>query len=121
MQGFAMPDHRRGDVNTGQVMPPDTDAFERSVSFAASLCEKYLERGFFVRLVTCGKLIPFGSGMAHLYKILDVLALIKPQSTWECPLSEEPEGTSILILNSEKSPLSRYSAQSEMVIHAATI
>lgn len=118
---YAAEEQKKITVMLDNLMPPDNDAFERSVSFAASLCEKYLERGYFLRLVTCGKLIPFGSGMEHLFKILDLLAVIKPQTTWECPFTEEPEGTSILILNSEESPLSKYAAVSDMVIHAATV
>ncbi|UCF86687.1 MAG: DUF58 domain-containing protein, partial [Nitrospiraceae bacterium] len=51
--------------------------FEKAVSVTASLCLEFIERGFYVRLMTCGKVVPYGNGRVHLYKILDILAAIQ--------------------------------------------
>jgi uncharacterized protein (DUF58 family) len=104
-------------------MRPHAEYFEKAVSFAASLADKFLTKGFFVRLLTCKKVVPFGTGEEHLFKILDVLAVIKSEDLWECPSSTESgtEGLTVLILNSEDSPLGRFIHDSDMVIYASTI
>ena len=103
------------------LLPRDTISFEKSVSYTASVVDQFLKEGLYVRLLTCRKLIPFGSGEEHLYKILDVLAVIKPQDSWECPLSAEPEGSVLLILNSEDSPLKKFIPFSSSVIYAPAL
>ncbi|OGW38751.1 MAG: hypothetical protein A2Y97_05870 [Nitrospirae bacterium RBG_13_39_12] len=103
------------------LLPHDSKSFEKAVSFAASVSDKFLNEGFFVRLLTCKKVIPFGNDRGHLFKILDVLAAVKGQDLWECPMSDEPEGLTILILNSGDSLLNRFVAKSDMVINAATL
>jgi len=105
------------------LMPPDGRVFEHAVSLAASLADSFLAEGFYVRLFTCRKVIPFGSGSQHLYKILDILAEIKGHHSWECPLSAEAgtEGLLILILCSEGSPLQRFVSQSDKVIYASAL
>ncbi|MEW6585538.1 MAG: DUF58 domain-containing protein [Nitrospirota bacterium] len=103
------------------LKPPDEEAFEKSIVFAASAADRFLKEGYFVRLLTCKKLIPFGAGGEHLFKILDVLALIKGQDSWECPVAVGPEGVTILILNSEVSPLRRYTGTSNMVVYASDL
>ena len=100
------------------LMFRDKNAFEKAVSFAASLSDRYLKDGYFVRLLTCSKVIPFGNSTEHLYKILDILAVIESRDSWECPLSVEPEGLTILILSSEQSLLKRFISLSDMVIYA---
>jgi uncharacterized protein (DUF58 family) len=105
------------------LMPRDSLSFEKSISFAASVSNRFLNDGYLVRLLTCRKIIPFGGGTGHLYKILDVLAAIEGQNSWECPFSAdtEPEGLVILILNSSDSPLNRFIPVSDMVIYAAAL
>jgi len=100
------------------LMFRDEDAFEKAVSFAASVSDRYLKDGYFVRLLTCSKVIPFGNSREHLYKILDILAIIESRNSWECPLSVEPEGLTILILSSEQSLMKKFISLSDMVIYA---
>lgn len=103
------------------LKPHDTAAFEKSVSFTASIAERLIAQGYFVRLMTCRKLIPFGRGREHLFKILDVLALIEGQDSWECPVSSMPEGFTILILNSDASLLRKYHAMSDRIFYASDL
>ena len=103
------------------MLPQDAGIFEKAVSFTASVAEKFLRDGYFVRLVTCGKVIPFGSGVEHLYKILDQLAVIGLLDAWDCPAGEKFEGMTILILGSGESPLGRFIPQSNVIIHADTL
>jgi uncharacterized protein (DUF58 family) len=120
---YAAEEARKLTVILDNLMPRDHTAFENSVSFAASVSDRFLNEGCYVRLLTCRKVIPFGSGKDQLYKILDVLAAISPQNSWECPFSAEtaPEGFVILILNSGDSPLNRFAPVSDMVIYAADL
>lgn len=118
---YAAEEPRKLTVILDNLMPYDTESFERAISFAASISDRFLNEGFFVRLLTCRKVIPFGSGRDHLFKILDVLAVIQGQDLCECPLSAEPERFTILILNSEDSPLNRFIPVSDMVIYASTL
>lgn len=71
--------------------------FEKAVSIAASLSSALIEHGYYVRLVTCGKVVPFGNGRAHLFKILDILAEIQHSVVEECPVSDVTEGTTVLV------------------------
>ena len=105
------------------LMPPEDKVLENAVSLAASLADRFLGEGFYVRLFTCRKVVPFGSGSQHLYKILDILAEIKGHHSWECPLSSEAgaDGLLILILCSEGSPLQRFASLSDKVIYASTV
>jgi uncharacterized protein (DUF58 family) len=103
------------------LRPHDTESFEKAVSLAASISDRFLNEGFFVRLLTCRKVMPFGSGKEHLFKILDVLAVIEGQDSWECPVSDETEGHTILILNSDDSSLNKFIPVSDMVIYATAL
>lgn len=118
---YAVEEPRKLTVILDNLMTQDAEAFEKAVSFAASVSDRFLKEGFFVRLLTCRKVIPFGSGREHLFKILDILALVEVQHSWECPLSAEPEGLTVLILNSEFSPLKKFIPVSNIVINAATL
>jgi uncharacterized protein (DUF58 family) len=114
---------RKFTVILDNLMPYDPESFEKAVSLAASVSDRFLKEGFFVRLLTCRKVIPFGSGGEHLFKILDVLALVEGQASWECPLSfgEEPQGLVMLILASEHSRLNSLIPVSDMVTYATNL
>jgi uncharacterized protein (DUF58 family) len=120
---YSSEEPRKLTVILDNLMPYDGGTFERAVSLAASVSDRFLKEGFFVRLLTCRKVIPFGSGGEHLFKILDVLALIEGQASWECPLSfgEEPQGLVMLILASEHSRLNSLTAVSDLVIYATNL
>jgi uncharacterized protein (DUF58 family) len=85
----------------------DEEAFEKAVSISASICSEFIEKDFYVRLVTCGKIVPFGIGRLHLFKILDILAGVKEQNLQDCPISESLEGLNILVTCSDDSSFSR--------------
>jgi uncharacterized protein (DUF58 family) len=118
---YAAEEPRKLTVIFDNLRPYDTESFEKAVSLAASISDRFLNEGFFVRLLTCRKVIPFGSGREHLFKILDVLAVIEGQDSWECPISDKTEGTAILILNSDDSPLNKFIPVSDMVIYATAL
>jgi len=118
---YATEEPKRLTVIFDNLKPHDTESFEKAVCFAASLSDRFLKEGFFIRLLTCKKVIPFGTGREHLFKILDFLAAIEGQVSWECPMSEDSEGSKILILNSADSPLNRFIAVSDMVIYATSL
>ena len=118
---YAAEESRKLTVILDNLRPDDTESFEKAVSFTASLADLFLNDGYFVRLLTCKKLIPFGTGREHLFKILDVLAVIQGQDSWECPMSTEPEGSTILVLNSKDSALNRFIPVSDLVIYAPTL
>ncbi|MEW6419799.1 MAG: DUF58 domain-containing protein [Nitrospirota bacterium] len=118
---YAAEEPKRLTIIFDNLMPHDTESFEKAVSLAASISDRFLNEGFFVRFLTCKKVIPFGSGKEHLFKILDVLAVVEGQDSWECPLSDVPEGSTILILDSEGSPLNRFIPFSDIVIYATAL
>ena len=120
---YAAAEPKKLTIILDNLMPRDMNAFEKAVSLAASIADSFLKEGFFVRLFTCRKVIPFGAGREHLFKILDLLAVIEGQDLSECPLSHEAEteGVVVLILNSNDSPLNKFMPVSDMVIYAATL
>lgn len=118
---YAAQEPRKLTIVLDNLAPFDVETFEKAVSFAGSVAERFLDEGFFVRLLTCKKMIPFGSGREQLYKILDVLAVIDGKNSWEHPLSDKPEGPTILILSSERSHLNRYISLSDMVVNASNL
>jgi uncharacterized protein (DUF58 family) len=112
---------RKLTVILDNLLPHDPESFEKAVSFAASVSDIFLKEEYFVRLITSRKMIPFGTGRDHLFKILDVLAVVEGQDAWEYPMSDEPEGPAILILCSGESPLSKFISVSNMVVNASTL
>ena len=106
------------------TLPAEGDVFERAVSYAASLAWKMtVDEGFFVSLVTCNRRLPFGNGLEQVYRILDHLAVIEPQDSWDCPMPKEGgfEGMSVLVHASERSALRYHASEFDMVIHAASL
>lgn len=95
--------------------------FEKAVSVIASLCMEFIERGFYVRLMTCGKVVPFGNGRVHLFKILDILAAIQEMKVHECPVGDSLEGMSILVTSSGVSSFSRIAPLCTGVIDARNL
>lgn len=102
--------------------PPFLEAFEESISFAASLSARFIEAGYYVRFITCLKTIPFGTGMEHLRKILDHLATISPSDDFTSVIDEgESAGRAILILQSDSSPFTRFRESVEKIFYASEI
>jgi uncharacterized protein (DUF58 family) len=95
--------------------------FEKSVSTAASLCSEFIGRGYYVRLISCRKVVPFGNGQSHMLKILDILAEVERVRAVECPISESLEGMSILVVSSDISGFAPIASQCSGVIDARNI
>jgi uncharacterized protein (DUF58 family) len=121
MKEYATHEPKKLTIILDNLKPQNEESFEKAVSLAASMTDKFLNEGFFIRLLTCRKMIPFGNSKDHLFKILDILAAIEGQDSWECPISDEFEGTNIVILGSEGSPLSRFITETDMVIYATAL
>ncbi|NOY64733.1 MAG: DUF58 domain-containing protein [Nitrospirae bacterium] len=99
----------------------DRALFERAVSFVSSLSAELLGRNFVLRLVTCQKSIPPGSGREHLYKILDHLAVVEESEGISCPFTESLGGVMIMILSGPDSPLRRYASAASRVYYASDL
>ena len=99
----------------------DNYYFEKSVSITASLCCEFIDRGFYLRLITCGKVVPFGNSRSHLFKVLDILAVIKKDETIKCYTGETLEGTSILVKCSDITGFSGIEELCSEVIDARNI
>lgn len=95
--------------------------FEKAVSVTASLCLEFIERDFYVRLMTCGKVVPYGNGRVHLYKMLDILAAIQELKVSECPVEDSLEGMSILVTFSSLSGFARIAPLCTGVIDARNL
>lgn len=65
---YSVEETKRLTVILDNLAPYDSKSFEKAVSFTASICESFLADGFFVRLLTCRKVFPFGAGRDHLLK-----------------------------------------------------
>lgn len=116
---YATQEPRRLTIILDNLMPHDTESFEKAVSLTASISDRFLNDDFFVRLLTSRKVIPFGRGREHLLKILNLLAIIKGEDRWESPLPAESEGATILILNSEDSSLNRFASLGRVIYAGA--
>jgi uncharacterized protein (DUF58 family) len=103
------------------IKPSDNEMFEKVVSMTGSICRYFLKRGYLVRVLSCKKVIPFGAGDEHLFRILDVLAVIKEDDKWDCPILYDREGFFMMILKSQNSVLNRYGTSCDMVIYADTL
>lgn len=103
--------HGRTDNETDEV-------FETVVSLAASLSRHYLDLGHFVRIVSCRKVIPFGRGDEQLYRILDILAVMRQEESWESSLPSDGDGLVISIAGKPGSPFISYASTSDMVVYA---
>lgn len=104
--------------------PPDEFAFEKGVSFAASVAWRLGLEGFLVRLVMCGAEVPFGTGLEHVYRVLDALAVAMDASAEGCPEHSQiagDEGINVLILKNEHSPMAVLAAaEGVVVVNAAS-
>lgn len=112
---------RKVTIILDNLMPADSGLFEKAVSITASLSKHFLDSEYLVRVLSCRKVIPFGGGEEHLYKVLDILAVINEEDLLDCPVSYDMEGYFILVLKSRNSPFAKYISSSDMVIYADTV
>ena len=103
------------------TLPESGALFEKAVSLAASLARDLLAEGCFVRVVTCGKTISFGSGDNHLYKILNELAVIREEEMALRPSPEAGGGYSVTVAKSRQSLAFSYIGESVNVIYAEDV
>jgi uncharacterized protein (DUF58 family) len=96
------------------LLPEGGGLFEKTVSVTASFSRHYIEKGYFVRILSSRKIIPFGRGEEHLFKILDILAVIQEEEAWESPFQDTQENFFLTVLKSKKSS-NPYSATGEVV------
>lgn len=68
----------RGDVSSSW-------AFEKAVCVAGSLARDLIEDGYLVRMMSCRKVVSFGTGTDHLFRILGVLAVLREEPSWDGP------------------------------------
>jgi len=61
----------------GAAGPSLSDMFEKAVIYTASTAKYLIDREFQVQLATGDGKVPFGTGIAHLYRILRALAVIQ--------------------------------------------
>ena len=99
----------------------DEQHFEKAVAVAASLTTHYIAGGYLVRLLSCRKVVPFGSGQGHLFNILDILALIREEECAEDSLIFSPEGFSIIVVRSAHSSPALQAGAEGMVVYADTV
>jgi uncharacterized protein (DUF58 family) len=98
---YASNDERLATVILDNASGSSNDVFEKAVSVSASFCKELIQRGYYVRLITCGKIIPFGNSREHLFKMLDILATIRKADEKEYYEGELPEGLSLLVRSAD--------------------
>jgi len=85
------------------------EAFERAVSNAASLVLYLCQNGYSVKLVAHNKVVGYGEGVDHMYRMLTVLALVEPTHGsdvfYQIRNSVLEGGRGILITYGENTPL----------------
>jgi len=108
-------------VNGRRDEETSDEVFEEVVSLAGSLARFFLDRGHFVRVFSCKKMIPFGTGHEQLFKILDVLALIEEEDLWDCVVPHDGEGCFIGVMKSPDSPLRNFVDGGDAMIYAESL
>jgi len=121
MKVFSKGDERLATIILDNAGGGREDDFEKAVSVCASLCSEFIQRGYYVRLITCTKVVPFGRGKVHLFKILDILAGVRQMDGGKCPVEELSEGLSIVVLCSDSPGVSGAVSQCSGVIDARYI
>ncbi len=101
-------------------LPEGGALFEKAVSLAASLAKDFIDRGYYVSVVTCKEEVPFGNGAEHLFKILDVLAVIAEEDDCGDKLEEGDEGLLVVVLKS-RGTLREYALAGGLVFYAEDI
>ncbi len=102
-------------------LPEGGELFEKAVSLTASFAKDFLGRGYYVSIVTCREVVPFGNGDEHLFKILDVLAMIGEEDDWDNPAAEKVEGLIVTVLKGRGTVQDRYAMPAGMVFYAEDI
>lgn len=118
---YALTDIRKITIILDNLLPAEEAVFEKNLSLAGSLARYFLDDGYFVRVLSCKKVVPFGSGDEHLFKVLDILALLQEEQAFDCPLSDDREGYTILLLKSARSSFYQYVSSADLVMYADSL
>lgn len=118
---YTLTDIRKITVIIDNIQPSGEEIFEKTLSLAGSLAQYFLEAGYFLRMLSCKKVIPFGTGGEQLLKVLDILALMQEEDALDCPMLHDIEGYTILLLKSGSSSFGKFIASADMVIYADSI
>jgi uncharacterized protein (DUF58 family) len=97
---YADHESTRMTVVLDNLLPEGGQLFEIAVSLTGSFARYFIEKGYFVRVVSSQKIIPFGRGEEHLFKILDILAMIREEQEWDSPIQDGREGPLLTVLKS---------------------
>jgi uncharacterized protein (DUF58 family) len=97
---------RRAAILVDNALPPDAsaedqEALERAISMAASLASSFLGRGYAVKIIARGQIVPAAGGPAQLSRILRALALL-PTVAPATPFAGQPEPGSENLLVSRR-------------------
>ncbi len=77
----------------------EEQALEDAISFCASLAQAYLDKGYALRLIGRGTLVPFSGGETQVQRVLKALALLETKTEAE-PFSAEiaPRSEAVLVV-----------------------
>ena len=77
----------------------EEQALEEAISLCASLAQAYLERGYALRLIARGELLPFASGQMQTQRVLRTLALL-PTVDEDVPFAAQvaPRSQAVLVV-----------------------
>lgn len=117
---YAEHEFRKATVLVGSLGPVDEALFEKVVTLAATAAKYYIDAGYQVRLMSARKVIPFGCGTEHLYKIFDILAVIGPDPSWESP-GVPDDGYLVAALASPDSAAVPFASAADMVLYASAL
>ena len=73
-------------MNIESIVETGRKNFERLVSEAATTALDFLDQGCEVALLTREESLPFGSGLRHRLRLLEILALVEPRAAEKAPL-----------------------------------
>jgi uncharacterized protein (DUF58 family) len=118
---YALTDIRQITIILDNLLPAGEEIFEKTISLAGSLARHFLDAGYFVRVLSCKKVIPFGAGDEHFFKVLDILALMREEDALDCPVAHDNEGYTILLLKSARSSFRKYISSADMVLYADSL
>ncbi len=118
---FVVDEPERVTVVLDNSLCKEEEAFEKAVSLSASLLYEAVQRGYSVRLITSSKAFPFGSGMEHLWRMLDCLAVLRSPRPFEAVPPMEEREILFLVLPDEKTFLGHLIPRAERVFYASDI
>jgi uncharacterized protein (DUF58 family) len=118
---YVLTDIRKITIIIDNLLPSGEEVFEKTLSLAGSLAQYFLEDGYFVRVLSCKKVIPFGTGGEQLLKVLDILALMQEEDALDCPMLPDIEGYTVLLLKSGSSSFRKFIVSADMVIYADSL